>query len=323
MLKNLAVKVEFGTSLIDAVRNKRERIISGILKWGHKHLREYPWRSHGRTPYEVLVAEVLLKRTTSTAAARVYEDFLRRFPSLQDIFDANERDLAKVFSKVGLQWQKAKAIKSLAYYLSEAKSGNIPTDLEQLLIVPGIGDYSARAVLSFGFGIPTAVVDANVERILSRVFQNVLPHRCPQRWLQGIADSLVPIESHREYNFGLLDLGALVCRYINPQCEECTLHLVCDFNNLNKGRLIREQSDKHQTVIGMEIRRLRKEKGIGLAKLAQSSGLSKLTIIRIESGRTSPKPATLRKIAIALEVDTINQDRVINSHMAARNDNIK
>lgn len=306
MLKNLGAKVEFGTSLIDAVRNKRQRIIAGILKWGHKHLREYPWRSHGRTPYEVLVAEVLLKRTTSTAAARVYEDFLSRFPETQDIANARVEELSQVLSRVGLQWQRARAIKSLACYLSETYGGKLPCDLHELLLVPGLGDYSARAILSFGFGVPTAVVDANVERILVRVFQNSLRQRQSQRTLQGIADSLVPSESHREYNFGLLDLGALVCRYIDPQCEECTLHLVCDFNNLNKGRLIKEQPDKHETVIGMEIRRLRKEKGIGLAKLAQSSGLSKLTIIRIESGRTSPKPATLRKIAIALEVDTIN-----------------
>jgi len=267
-------------------------------------LRDYPWREPGRTSYEILIAEVLLKRTTATAAARVYEAFIHRFPSIQTINSASEGQLASALSKVGLQRQRAKAIKALARHLSEEQSGNIPSDLDQLLGTPGLGDYSARAVLSFGFGIPVAVVDANVERILGRVFQNVLPPRPPGRLLQELASSLLPSGSHRRHNLGLLDLGALICRYIDPLCPECLLAPICDYYDRNKARLIKEEPGRYETAVGMKLRNVRKEKGIGLAKLAQLAKVSKLTIIRIESGKTSPRPETIAKLAAALGVST-------------------
>ena len=289
--------------LEDSIGTKRHLFQKAILSWTIDRLRDLPWRKTGRSPYEILIAELLLKRTTATAAARVYEDFLHRFPHIQAINSVSEEELAQALSKVGLQWQRAKAIKALAHHLIEAQGAEIPSDLHQLLDVPGLGEYSARAVLSFGHGVPVAVVDANVERILARVFQNVLPPRPPGRLLQELAGSLVPGASHREYNLGLLDLGALICRYVDPLCEECPLDSVCDYYYRNKGRLIKEKPGRYETTVGMRLHEVRKEKGIGLAKLAHLSGVSKLTIIRIESGKTSPKPETLGKLAAALEVE--------------------
>lgn len=290
----------FSRALKHAIKEKTGEFTHLTLNWTLSHLRDYPWREPSRTPYEVLVAEVLLKRTTATAAARVYDAFIHRFPSIQTINNASEEQLASALSKVGLQRQRAKAIKALARYLTEEQGSNIPSDLDHLLGIPGLGEYSARAVLSFGFGIPVAVVDANVERILSRVFQNVLPQRPPGRLLQELADSLLPRESHMKHNLGLLDLGALVCRYVDLLCLECPLGYICDYYEWNKARLINEEPGKYETAVGMKLRNVRKEKGIGLAKLAQLAKVSKLTIIRIESGKTSPRPETIAKLAAAL-----------------------
>jgi len=300
---NSALKEGLTAHLLDDVHNRRERFRAEVLQWGQKHMRQYPWRTPGRTPYETLIAETLLKRTTATAAARVYEDFLHRFPHLQAINDASKEELAQALSKVGLQWQRAKAIKALAHYLREVQGGEIPSDLHRLIDVPGLGEYSARAILSFGFGIPIAIVDTNVERILARVFQNVLPQKPPQYLFQELANSLVPSKSHGKYNLGLLDLGALICRYIDPLCEECPLASICDYYSRNRGRLIKEEPGRYETNIGLKLRRVREKKGIGLTKLSQLSGVSKLTIIRIESGKTSPRTETIGKLAAALEVE--------------------
>ncbi len=289
--------------LQDSAREKGGAFQQAILIWAASHLRDYPWRWPGKSPYAVLVAEILLKRTTATAAARVYEDFLNEFPSVKALADAPEESLAAALAKVGLQWQRARAIKALALHLMEAEGGEIPSNLDRLLKVPGLGEYSARAILSFGFGVSSAVVDANVERVLGRVFQGVLPQRPPQHVIQGLVDGLVPHESHRDYNLALLDLGALICRYVNPLCEECPLNSVCDYYNRNKGRLIKEEPGRYETAVGTKLRRVRKEKGFALAKLAQLAGVSKLTIVRIESGNTSPKPETLRKLAAVLQVE--------------------
>jgi len=293
----------FTDTLMEATGQKKDVFQNLLLIWAHRNLRDFPWRRLGRTPYEVLVAELLLKRTTATSAARVYEDFLQRFPSLQAIENGSEEQLAHVLSKVGLQWQRAKAIKELAKYLNEVEGGEAPSDLDRLLSVPGLGGYSARAILSFGFGISSAVVDTNVERILSRVFKNVLPRKPSQRLVQGLAGSLLPDESHRAYNLALLDLGALICRYIDPLCEKCPLGSICDYCYQNRLKSIKEEPSRYETAIGGKLRRMRQEKGIGLAKLAALSGVSKLTIIRIESGKTSPKPETIGKLAVALKVE--------------------
>ena len=285
-----------------ATGKKRRLFQEAVLCWVTDRLRDYPWRKPGRSPYEILIAEILLKRTTATAAARVYEDFLHKFPSPQAINDADEEKLAQVLSKVGLQWQRAKAVKALAGHLTEVHGGEIPCDLHLLLGIPGLGEYSARAILSFGFGIPVAVVDANIERILGRAFQNVLPRRPSQHSLQVLAGSLLPNKSHRDYNLGLLDLGALICRYVDPLCGKCPLASICDYYTRNKGRLIKEMPGRYETAIGVKLRKARQDKGFGLAKLARTSTVSKLTIIRIESGKTSPRPETIDKLAAALEM---------------------
>jgi A/G-specific adenine glycosylase len=286
--------------LNDSIDTKRRPFQEAILHWATDCLRDYPWRKQGRSPYEILIAEVLLKRTTATAAARVYDSFIHQFPTTETITTATEEQLVSALSNVGLQRQRAKSIKALARHLTEEQGGNIPSDLDHLLGIPGLGEYSARAVLSFGYAIPVAVVDANVERILGRVFQNMLPQRPPGHLLQELANSLLPSESHKKHNLGLLDLGALICRYIDPLCPECPLTSICDYYNENKARLIKEEPGRYETVIGTKLRNMRKEKGIGLAKLAQLAKMSKLTIIRIESGKTSPRPETIAKLAAAL-----------------------
>jgi A/G-specific adenine glycosylase len=286
-----------------AIDKKRKIFQEAILRWFTGRSRDYPWRKPGRSPYEILVAEILLKRTTATAAARIYEDVLSRFPSPQAINDADEKELTQVLSEVGLQRQRARAMKALASHLTEVHGGEIPCDLSLLLGIPGLGEYSSRAILSFGFNIPVAVLDANVERVLIRVFQNILPQRPNRHLLQELAGSLGSQRFHRECNLSLLDLGGLVCRYVDPLCERCPLNSICDYYDLDRGRSTKERPGGCGTVVGMKVRKLREERGLGLARLANISGVSKITLIRIESGKTLPKTETIAKLATALQVE--------------------
>ena len=272
-----------------------------VLQWGGRNFSDFPWRL-SRSPYELLVAEMLLKRTTATAAARVYEGFLEKFPSLQDIASAPEGELVLAFSGVGLQHQRARSFKHLASWLLSEHSGGIPSDLEDLLEVPGLGDYSATAILSFGYGVPAAVLDANVERILIRVFENTLPRRPPRTTLRAIAQNLLPKEGHREYNYGLLDLGRLVCRYADPKCGECPLASVCDYNNKSSKEGTHQVEAETVVAFPSKLRTIRRHRGLSLKRLAEIAGVSKLTVIRIENGRSSPRRETLEKLGHALQV---------------------
>ncbi len=277
---------------------KRNLLRTRVVSWASTHLRPFPWRPRDRSVYEVLIAESLLKRTTAAAAVRLYEPFLALFPSVSSIDDASTERLAGTLSAVGLHQQRARAMKRMAQYLVEEHGGMVPCTLNELLAVPGVGQYSARAVLSFGCHVPVAAVDANVERVLSRVFQAVLPPRPTAKALQALADSLLPVESHREYNYGLLDLGALVCRYIGPLHAECPLTEICDHYAAENGAV--QPPPKPVGGVGTWLRNERSRRGMTLTGLAHASGVSKLTIIRIESGKTVPRPDTLGKLSAAL-----------------------
>ena len=250
-----------------------------------------------------MVAEFLLKRTTATAASRVYDNFLARFPHLQDIASTPEEELVECLAGVGLQRQRARALKHLATWLLTIHDGEVPCDLENLLQVPGLGDYSAAAILSFGYGTPIAVLDANVERIIMRVFGNSFHSRPSKPMLNETAQRLLPTDNHKEYNYGLLDLGRLVCRYANPKCGLCPLKSGCDFLENAGVDAAKKPFGRHTESATNKLKTVRLDRGLSLKRLAELAGVSKLTIIRTESGKSSPKHETLEKLGFALEVE--------------------
>lgn len=214
---------------VAAARRKAPRLRRALLKWWRENRRSYPWREETRTTYEVLVAEMLLKRTTATAAARVYDQFLRRFPSVGALNRARQATVEKALVTVGLQRQRAKGFKEMARYLIDVEGGAVPSDIERLARVPYVGSYAAAAVGSFALDVPAAVVDSNVERIVRRVFKRELGSSSGSSVSRDVARRLLPGTDHRDFNLALLDFAAAVCRYGRPRCEECPVRDVCDY----------------------------------------------------------------------------------------------
>ena len=200
-----------------------------LSDWAVRHLRGFPWREDGTSVYEVLIAEVLLKRTTARAAARVFVDFTVRFPDLSSVVMAPLEGLEGVLGPVGLYRQRAKGLKEMARYLMKEHSGQVPDTLNDLLKVPHLGPYSARAVLSFGHDYPVAIVDTNVRRVLGRLYKHRLGEKPSVSTVQALADALLNPQNHRVFNWAWLDLGATVCRYDIPRCQACPLSDVCDY----------------------------------------------------------------------------------------------
>jgi len=211
-----------------AVAHTRRRPIGRALKaWAKMGLRHFPWREE-RTPYSVLLAEMLLRRTTSKAAASVFQDFLRMFPDTEALAKGDRGTLRSLLRKIGLQEQRTRALTEMAQYLLANHFGQIPSSRNELERVPHIGSYTAAAVRSFGFGIPDAVVDSNVMRIIRRLFaKSIRRRKLPTRDYERLAQELLP-KHHQIHNFSLLDLGALVCRYDYPRCPGCPLRNFCD-----------------------------------------------------------------------------------------------
>lgn len=210
-------------------KGKETAVRRNILRWAAVHLRDFPWRHRLGEPYAILVAEILLKRTTATAATDVYSGFIADFPDLPTLAVATSQGLHGHLVRVGLQKQRATAFKAMARYLLDNACGEIPADLQSLRRVPGIGEYSARAVLSYGFNFPVAPVDSNVFRILGRYRQDSLGLHPTSQAIQDMADRTLPEKRHQVFNLGLLDLGALVCRPVHPVCSKCPLSRSCDY----------------------------------------------------------------------------------------------
>lgn len=200
---------------------------AALLGWWADNGRQFPWRVD-RTPYRVLVSELLLKRTTSTAAARVFLEFLERYPDVRSLASADRLGLEALFSKVGLQKQRAVSALRMARHICGELGGELPVDYGVLRRIPGVGDYTACAVLSFGFGVPVAAVDSNVVRILTRVFESYLGTDASKGTIRALAQAVLPENGHEAFNYALLDLGATVCRYRYERHGVCPLKPMCD-----------------------------------------------------------------------------------------------
>jgi len=200
-----------------------------LLAWFHEFRRSFPWRTR-RDPYAILVAEKLLQQTKANATvARVYEELLATYPTVRSLGTAPIEQLTELLRPLGLTYRAAE-LRKLAQQIVDYHDGQTPTTLKELLKLPGIGEYCARAVLSFAYELDFAVIDTNVARLLYRMcsIDGPLPaNPARKKVLTTLADSLVPPGRSREYNFAVLDLCAEFCRPRRPRCGECPIRQFC------------------------------------------------------------------------------------------------
>jgi len=197
-----------------------------ILEWGRENYVDWPWR-RDRTPYKVLIAELLLKRTTRYAVVKHYSKFIEKFPDINSVYRASFEEVREAFRPLGLYNQRAKQLKELAAAIMERYGGQIPDRLEDLKSLPGVNDYIAGAVLSFGFGKAAPIPDANVLRIMARVTGFSRMTATGKRKIYRVLERLVPPDRHVEFNYALLDLGGSICHYQWPKCDKCPIKDLC------------------------------------------------------------------------------------------------
>ncbi len=216
------------SNIIIDIQTRKESFQTALVKWYRTHSRTFPWRKN-KTPYSVLIAEVLLKRTTAPAVKNVYNDFLHQYPNVIELAKADPKALESFLSKLGYHKLRTKILIEMANYIIEKYAGQVPNEKQQLLDIPHVGNYTANAILTFSYNIPAAIVDTNVERILKRVFFNNAPKGTSLKLLQEIADTLMPKKANQSYNYALLDLGGTVCVSGLPRCNLCPISAICDY----------------------------------------------------------------------------------------------
>ncbi len=209
-------------------RQKSSEIVRRLLNWYEHHQRDLPWRQTD-DPYRIWVAEVMLQQTQVDTVIPYYHRFLERFPGVQTLAEAPLDEVLKVWEGMGY-YARARNLHAAAKAVVEQFSGHIPDTWDELLSLPGIGRYTAGAILSIAFGKPVPAVDGNARRVLSRLFAVEAPinQSRMQRWLWELAEGLVPVESPGRFNQSLMDLGANICTPKKPVCWLCPVGDFCE-----------------------------------------------------------------------------------------------
>ncbi len=203
------------------------RLVGLILRWYARHGRPLPWRNT-RNPYRILISETMLQQTQVQRVLVKYPEFLRRFPTVQSLANAPLRDVILIWRGMGYN-SRAVRLHILARTVLHTNGGTLPEDQEALRALPGIGRYTANALLSFAFGRSVPVVDVNVRRVLSRILWKMESTTSlkDEQTIWEAAALLLPKGRAYAWNQALMDLGATICTARTPRCGECPVASLC------------------------------------------------------------------------------------------------
>ena len=219
-----------------------------LLKWFRQYQRDLPWR-RTRDPYCVWLSEIMLQQTRVAAVIPYYERFLERFPSLHSLAEATEEEVLRLWSGLGY-YSRARNLHKAARKIVAEHGGEFPSRLEDVPALPGIGNYTAAAILSIAFGQKQAVLDGNVARVLARLGAIRGNLRESARWqaLQKCADAYLELKTPGDWNQAMMELGATLCSPKSPQCLLCPVTQFCEGRKLGIAEVLPEKRKKRATV---------------------------------------------------------------------------
>lgn len=202
-------------------------ISSILLHWYALNKRYLPWRNT-RNPYHIWVSEVILQQTRINQGLAYYNNFIIRFPDVHSLANADINEVLKAWEGLGY-YSRARNMHKAAKQVVDNHNARFPTTYNELLKLSGIGDYTASAIASIAFGEAVAVLDGNVYRVLSRLFNNnqAINTSKSQKTYKALANELLNIEHPGQYNQAIMEFGALHCTPAKPQCITCPLQANC------------------------------------------------------------------------------------------------
>lgn len=203
-----------------------------LLAWYKINARSLPWRGHA-DPYAVWVSEIMCQQTRIDTVIPYFLNWMRRFPSIKALAESDEQEVLNAWEGLGY-YTRARSLLKAARQLNEAGLTQLPQSRTELEKLPGLGRYSAAAIASIAFGQNEAVLDGNVKRVLSRVFNMEVVADTPagEKLFWQKAEECLPLGHAGDYNQAVMDLGATICTPTNPDCQRCPLNEECEANKL-------------------------------------------------------------------------------------------
>lgn len=207
-----------------------DKLRKALLDWFDENGRKFYWRNNCDS-YGILIAEILLKKTTANAVDHFLPFFLEHYPNMKSLENESSTKLQEFLTPLGLSKQRSAQLKNLAQKLNQLYRGIIPCNKEDLLKLPGVGDYTAGAFLSFACDAPEAIVDVNIARLITRIF-GIKPSHCEARRSPEVWEKARQLVGQngtvsKKINWALLDLAATVCKAKNPLHTSCPVKRCC------------------------------------------------------------------------------------------------
>jgi A/G-specific adenine glycosylase len=204
-----------------------QQINTILLEWYKSNQRDLPWRST-QNPYFIWLSEIILQQTRVKQGMSYYQLFTTKFPTVFDLAAADEQTVLNAWQGLGY-YSRARNLHATSRIIVEQFNGIFPQTFNEIKALKGVGNYTAAAISSFAFDLPHAVVDGNVYRVLSRLFNESTPidTSIGQKLFQSLADNLLNAHFPANHNQAIMEFGAIQCVPVNPNCETCVLNNLC------------------------------------------------------------------------------------------------
>ena len=215
-------------TLTEQARRKRLTVRRSLLKWFDRNARDLPWR-RSRDPYHVWVSEIMLQQTRVETVVPYFNRFIEKFPTVQELASGDPDDVLKLWEGLGY-YSRAQKIHETSKIIVEKRQGIFPRTVDEWRQLPGIGEYTAGAIVSIAYDVSAPILDGNVKRVLARLFhiKSNIDDSSTIRSLWGLAELLVPSKNAGSFNQSLMELGARICTPRRPICAECPLRRICE-----------------------------------------------------------------------------------------------
>ncbi len=250
-------------------------VVAILLEWHRLNKRSFIWRGLRRSPYVVLVSEFMLQQTGTKQVEKKLPEFLRQFPSVKKLASASRAEVLRAWQGLGYN-RRALNLHSAAKAVAVQRK--FPNTLEGLQSLPGVGPYTASAVLAFAHNADVPVVDVNIERVLSRLWKrmNSPNEKLPMREIYQLDAAIFPKGKSSAWHEALMDLGATICTKKAPKCAECPVQSCCRSAGKMNGRFPAKELSQEPRYFG-EPRRI--WRGRILGKISQNESLTQRTLI--------------------------------------------
>ncbi len=199
-----------------------------LLAWYADHARDLPWRNN-RDPYRVWLSEVMLQQTTVAAVKPYFERFTTAFPTVESLANADEADVLRLWEGLGY-YRRARGLHAAAKQIVAEHNGQVPRDVPTLQTLPGIGRYTAGAIVSIAFDQRAPILEANTIRVFTRLtaYRGDPVKSAGQKFLWSVAEEVLPQRDIARFNQALMELGSLVCTPTAPNCGACPVNTLCE-----------------------------------------------------------------------------------------------